>query len=344
MSNGANESNGATDAIDAPARPEMTLPAGAIVPGVDVGQGGAPAGTLCAELARLLGRRLASDGRHETSIAGLTLWRFSHSTEPMHALQEPGVYIVAQGRKQATVGDETYVYDRTRYLAVAMELPVVGRVLEASPDAPYLCLALRVDARALAGLLVETGQPAPRDSHDGRAVFVSAIRAPLLDPLLRLVRLLDAPHDIPVLGPMVLREVHYRLLQGDQPGRLAELALGDGRLRRVAVAVHWIQAHFAETLLIDTLAKRANMSASALHGHFRAATGMTPVQYQKRLRLHEARSLLLSGGTSAEAVAYAVGYASASQFSREYARLFGWPPRRDADRLRDAVSGETPAP
>ena len=212
--------------------------------------------------------------------------------------------------------------------------------VEARPDAPYLCLTLRVDARELAALLVEMERPIPRDDHDGRALFVSALGAPLLDGLLRLVRLLDAPEDIPVLAPLVRRELHYRLLQGEQQGRLAEIAIGDGRLRRVARAVAWIKTHYAEPLRIEALARRVNMSPSALHAHFGAVAGVSPIQYQKQLRLQEARRLLLSEATSAEAVAYEVGYASASQFSREYARLFGQPPRRDAERMREMAAGE----
>jgi AraC-like DNA-binding protein len=294
---------------------------------------------LCAELGALLERRTGSDGGHETAIPELTLWRFSHPTEPAQGIQEPAVYVVVQGRKEVTVGDETYVYDPSQYLAVSLSLPAVSRVVEASPDAPYLCMTLRVDARELAALIVETGRPAPRDDHDGRALFVSALEVPLLDGFLRLVELLDAPDDIPVLAPLILRELHYRLLQGEQHGRLAEIAIGDGRLRRVAGAIAWIKDHYAEPLQVEDLAKRVSMSASALHAHFSAVAGVSPIQYQKRLRLQEARRLLLSSGTSAEAVAYQVGYASASQFSREYARLFGQPPRRDAEAMRvDAVS------
>jgi transcriptional regulator GlxA family with amidase domain len=199
-------------------------------------------------------------------------------------------------------------------------------------------MTLRVDARELAALIVETGRAVPRGDHDGRGLFVSALEAPLLDVFLRLVRLLDAPQDIPVLAPLVLRELHYRLLQGEQQGRLAEMAIGDGRLRRVAGAIAWIKEHYAEPLQVEALAKRVNMSPSALHGHFRAVAGVSPIQYQKRLRLQEARRLLVSDATSAEAVAYEVGYASASQFSREYVRLFGQPPRRDAERMRADTS------
>jgi len=294
---------------------------------------------LRGELVSLLERRMGSDGRHETAISQLRLYRFSQPTEPTHMLQEPAVYVVVQGRKQVTIGDETYFYDPSQYLAVSVELPAVANVLEASPDKPYLCLTLTVDPRDLAALIVETQQQAPRDDHDGRALYVSALRAPLLDGFLRLVRLLDAPTDIPVLAPLILREIEYRLLQTEQFGRLAQMAIGDGRLRRVSGAIAWIKEHFAEPLEIDALAKRVNMSPSALHSHFKAVAAVSPIQYQKRLRLQEARRLLMSGATSAEAVAYEVGYASASQFSREYGRLFGQPPRRDSERMRDAAQG-----
>jgi AraC-like DNA-binding protein len=266
-------------------------------------------------------------------IPGLTLYRYSSPTEPAYFLQEPAVYVVVQGRKQVTVGDETYIYDRSQYLAVSVDLPAVGHVFEASAEEPYLCMTLSVDPRELAALIVETGREAPRDDHDGRALYVSALKASLLDGFLRLVRLLDAPRDIPVLAPLVVRELHYHLLQSEQFGRLAQMAIGDGRLRRVSGAIAWIKAHFAEPLQIDALARRTHMSPSALHSHFKAVAAMSPIQYQKRLRLQEARRRLLSGATSAEAIAYEVGYASASQFSREYARLFGQPPRRDAERV-----------
>ena len=168
-----------------------------------------------------------------------------------------------------------------------------------------------------------------------RAIFVSPLEAPLLEGLLRLVRLLDTPHDIAVVAPLIRRELDYRLLQGEQGERLAEMAIGDGRLRRVVGAIAWIKDHYAEPLEVETLAKRVAMSASAFHGHFKAVTAMSPIQYQKQLRLQEARRLLLAETTSAETVAYQVGYASPSQFSREYARLFGEPPRRDAERMRE---------
>jgi AraC-like DNA-binding protein len=279
---------------------------------------------------------------HETVIPELKLYRFSRPTDPLHVLYEPAVFVVVQGRKHVTLGDQTYVYDRSQYLTCSMDLPVVGKVVEASPEEPYLCMTLAVDPRDLAGLIVEMRRQLPRDDHDGRALYVSPLPAPLLECFLRLIRLLDAAEDVPVLAPLILREIDYRLLQSEQFGRLAQMAIGDGRLRRVSGAIAWIKEHFAETLQIEALASQVNMSPSALHHHFKAVTAMSPIQYQKQLRLQEARRLLLAGATSAEAVAYEVGYASASQFSREYVRVFGQPPRRDAERLREMAGPAAP--
>ena len=292
---------------------------------------------LTAEIAALIERHTPTDGGHSTALPDVKFWRFSTPTEPEQVIQEPAVYIVVQGRKQVVVGGETYVYDPSQYLAVSLEVPATSNVVAATPDAPYLCLTLRADARELAALLVEMGRPAPRDDHDGRALFVCALDVPLLDGLLRLVRLLDSRDDIPVLAPLILRELHYRLLQGEQQGRLAEMAIGQGRLRRVGGAIAWIREHYTEPLSVEALAKLANMSPSALHAQFKVVAGVSPIQYQKHLRLQHARRLLLSQATSAEAIAYEVGYQSPSQFSREYARLFGDPPRRDAERLRAAT-------
>jgi AraC-like DNA-binding protein len=296
------------------------------------------AAALCVELAGLIKQRTGSDGPHETPIPALMLSRYSLPTEPIPAIQQPAIYVVVQGRKRVDVAGATYFYDPSQYLVVSLDLPVMARIVEATADAPYLCMTLRVDARDLAALLVETERSVQRGAADASALYVSPLEPPLLDGFLRLIRLLDTPQDIPILAPLILRELYFRLLQGDQHGRLAEIAIGDGRLRRVARAIAWIKEHYAEPLRIEALAKRVNMSASTLHNHFRIVAGVSPIQYQKRLRLERARQLLLAGAASSEAIAYEVGYASASQFSREYTRLFGLPPRRDAERLRDAAS------
>lgn len=292
------------------------------------------------ELAMMLERRTRVDGTHETAIPGLKLYRSSHPTEPAHFLYAPAVYAVVQGRKQVTLGEKTYVYDRSQYLAVPMELPVIGTVTEASAQQPYLCISLEIDPRDIAALIMETGLQVLREKATGQALYVSPLELALLDAFVRLVRLLDAPADISVVAPLIHREVTYRLLHSEQGGQLAQMAVGNGRLRRVSAAIAWIKEHYAEPMQIDALAKHVHMSPSGLHHHFKGVTGMSPVQYQKKLRLHQARHLLVVEGRSAEVVAHSVGYASASQFSREYARLFGLPPRRDAERVRDAVATE----
>ncbi len=244
--------------------------------GEEVGLGDA----LRRELAKLLERRTNSEGRNETAMPELQFYRYSQPTESANILMEPAVYVVVQGRKQVTVGDETYIYDRSQYLAVSVDLPAVGRVFEASPEEPYLCMTLTVDPRDLAALIVETGRQAPRDDHDGRALYVSALRVPLLDGFLRLVRLLDAPHDISVLAPLILRELHYRLLQSEQFGRLAQIAIGDGRLRRVSGAIAWIKAALRGTAP-DRGAREAGQhepfgAASLLQGGRRNESGPVP--------------------------------------------------------------------
>ena len=173
------------------------------------------------ELVKLLERRAGAEGLTETIIPELKLYRYSEPTEPTSLLMEPAVYVVVQGRKRVTVGERTYMYDQSRYLAVSVDLPAHGGVVVASPEQPYLCMTLSVQPRDLAALIVETGRQAPSDDHDGRAVYVSALQAPLLEAFVRLVRLLDAPQDIPVLAPLVLRELNYRLLASEQFGRLA---------------------------------------------------------------------------------------------------------------------------
>lgn len=311
-------------------------------PSAERSPGDPPLESLRRQLVQLLDRQTGADGGHETLIPQLKFYRFSNPTDPVEVLQEAAVYVVVQGRKQVTVGGERFIYDPTQYLAVSVDIPAVGNVLAASPDKPYLCMTLKVDPHELPSLIVDSGRPAARDDRDGRGIYVSSLEAPLLDGFLRLVRLLDTPDDIAVLAPLILRELHYRLLHTDQFGRLAQIAIRDGRLQRVAGAISWIKEHFAEPLEIEALAKHVSMSPSALHHHFKAVAAVSPVQYQKRLRLQEARRLLLAESTSAESIAYQVGYASASQFNREYVRLFGQPPRRDAERLRSAASTLTP--
>lgn len=293
------------------------------------------------ELAAIIERSTGTDGHHATALPALSFFRAGRLGTQTCAMYEPGLVLVAQGAKQVLLGGEIYRYDQANYLVTSIDLPVSSQVVQATPQAPYLCAMLSFDARRVSELLAETDLPAA-SAVAGRAMSVSPITADLLDAVLRLVRLLDAPRDLPVLAPLIEREVMYRLLVGEQGPRLRHLAHVGSRSHQVSDAIGWLKAHFHQPLRIDELAGAVNMSTSSLHHHFRAITAMSPLQYQKQLRLQEARRLLLSERCDVAAVAHRVGYESASQFSREYRRLHGAPPLRDVEQLRRSAGGSAP--
>ncbi|SDB41543.1 transcriptional regulator, AraC family [Bauldia litoralis] len=282
------------------------------------------------ELKALIVRHCAG-GRAVSANPRLVLLNAPRTTRPGPALYQPTFFLAVQGRKRLVVGDRVIEYDSAKSLMVSIDLPVTAAICEASPEKPYLAVGLSLDRAAIAAMLLEMpGQ------DDGRlaSIAVAPVTAEILDPMLRLTRLLDRPEDIPVLAPLAEREILYRLLQGPQGPVLRQIALRDSRLSRIAKAIDWIRGHYQEPLKVGPLAEIAGMSQSSFHRHFKAATAMSPLQYQKQIRLQEARSLLLGQSASAGHVAFAVGYESSSQFTREYARLFGAPPARDAARLR----------
>lgn len=231
------------------------------------------------------------------------------------------------------VGQQVFTYDPAKHLVISVDVPIVSHVTEASPEKPYLCLRLDLDPVAIAAMLLETGQPAGPPAS-GAGFGLGSTTPEVLDAAARLVRLLDSPHDAPFLAPLAEREILYRLLQGELGGRLREIASPDSRLAQVNRAISWIKANFDRPFSMETLAAEARMSASALHEHFKAITALSPLQYQKQLRLQQARRLILAGSLDAASAGHQVGYESPSQFSREYARLFGAPPMRDVARLR----------
>jgi AraC-like DNA-binding protein len=295
-------------------------------------------GKSVAELAGLIERFTGKDGAHATSICELTLARFSGPSEPAGLLYEPSLCLIAQGSKDVLLAEELYNYGPANFLLVSADVPVTCRIIEASPEAPYLGLRIAIDPAAVGELVadvsgLEQGGPPP-----GRAVAVSPVEPLLLDAVCRLLALLDSPRDVAALAPLILREITYRLLTGDQGTRLRQIAVGDGQGRRVARAIRWLKEHFARPLRIADLAREVRMSPSALHHHFKAVTAMSPLQYQKRLRLQEARRLMLGEGLDAAEAGFRVGYESPSQFSREYRRLFGAPPRRDVAALQPGAS------
>jgi AraC-like DNA-binding protein len=269
--------------------------------------------------------------RWTTPIPRVGLMRAEAPTEPASVIYEPVVCFAAQGRKRLMLADRAYAYDPAHYLVVSVDLPVIATITEASVRAPYLAMRLSLDAGFLAELMLEMpGTDGPRAAGIG----IGRLDADLLDPVLRLLRLVDRPGDATALAPLIEREILYRLLCGPQGPMLRQIALADTRLSQIARAVAWIRENYQQPLRIDGLARLAAMSPATLHRHFRAVTALSPLQYQKQVRLHEARRRMLALQRDAQSVAFEVGYQSPSQFSREYARLFGAPPARDALRLR----------
>lgn len=289
------------------------------------------------EMAALIERFTGSDGVHSTEIAPLRLFRASVPSKPIPSVYEPALCLIAQGRKRVLLAEESYPYDPAHYLLVTVDLPVVGQVIEATRRTPYLGLRLRIDFEQISALIAETDllERHGRDSRlAARGVSVGCLDALLRDAIVRLLRLLETPQHLGVLAPMVTREIWYLLLAGEQGARLRRIALAGG-IQDIAQAICLLRKSFDEPLRADALAAQLHLSPSAFHRRFKAITAMTPLQYQKLLRLQEARRLMLVEAEDAAAAGYRVGYESASQFNREYRRLFGDSPGRDIARLRN---------
>lgn len=287
-----------------------------------------------AELAAAIRRHTPDEGIAGTALDRLWLIRADQPTVPVPAVYEASICLIAQGAKRVSLGEQSVIYDAARYLLVSVDLPLVGHVTQASADAPYLCCKINIDLTALADLVIADGRrPAATDLP---MLAVYPVDDDLVDAACRLVRLLDRPESIAVLAPLIEREILYRLLTGPHGPTLRQIAAADSRLGQVSRAIRRIRGNYAEQLRVEEIAATAGMSASSLHAHFKAVTRMTPLEYQKQIRLQEARRLMLAEGASAGSAAFAVGYESPSQFSREYHRLFGAPPRRDIERLHAA--------
>jgi AraC-like DNA-binding protein len=268
--------------------------------------------------------------RLETPIPRVAIGMARERTEATASLYEPMICLVLQGAKQVMIGDRMLRYDPASMFIASLELPASGRIIEASADKPYIVASLRIDREALADLIA--GLPASPEGETA-GFGVTAMTPDLLAAWAQLLALLDAPEDVPVLAPLREREILYRLLKGPQGGLLRQIARADSRVSRVRRAIQWLQVHFDQTMRIESLAEIAGMSVPSFHRHFKAATAMSPLQYQKTLRLQTARRLMMTS-IEASRAAYSVGYESASQFSREYARMFGAPPSRDVERMR----------
>jgi AraC-like DNA-binding protein len=288
------------------------------------------------ELARLTVKYSKGDGIHPTLIQGLQCIRLSERHQELPHVYQPCVCVIVQGAKQVLLEEEIYRYTPMQFLAVSVDLPLLGQVTEASAESPYLCLAIDIDARTIADLITASGDAGWRRGETARGLFVGDLDDALLESVVRLARLLDAPRDMPVLAPLALREFHYRLLMSPYGSAIAQMAIAGSNTHKIGQVIRRIKSHYSEPIRVEELASLANMSPSSFHQHFKAVTAMSPVQYQKRLRLTEARHMLLAEQADAASAAYRVGYQSVSQFSREYARMFGAPPRRDVEGLRNA--------
>lgn len=289
------------------------------------------------ELTDRICRAFTHDGRKE-AMPGLFFNRVSTTEQAVHAVLEPSFCVIAQGSKEILLGDERYRYDPAHYLITTMGLPAVGKVIEATPKRPYLSFRLNLDPGVVTSVMVESGVVSPRGDGNGvRGVDVSPLDAELLDATLRLVRLVEKPAEYKVLSGLVIREIVYRLLTGAQAARLRHLATLGGSDHRMVRAVKRLSEDFSKPLRVEDMASELGMSVSAFHAHFKAVTAMSPLQFQKQLRLQEARRLMLADNLDAGEAGYRVGYDDQSHFSREYKRHFGEPPMRDVERLRSVA-------
>ena len=285
------------------------------------------------ELVERMARAVPEDGISEV-FPGLFLGRSSRPTEMQHSVFKPAFCVIAQGSKQVLLGEEVFRYDPGHYLISTVDLPIVSQVIEASRERPYLSFRLNLDAPLVASVMMESSIEIRKSDESVKAMDVSSIDATMLDAVVRLARLLDTPHEIQVLAPLIIREIVYRLLRGEQGPRLCHLLASGADTRRISKAVEQLRENFDQPLRIDNIARELGMSVSGFHHHFKSVTAMSPLQFQKQIRLQDARRLMLGEDLDAASAGFRVGYEDSSYFSREYKKLFGAPPQRDIARLR----------
>lgn len=281
---------------------------------------------------------LAKGNEPSSAYPALSIYRYQAPTELTSYMQEPSICLIAQGHKRVLLGEDEYFYDQDHYLITSIDLPLIAQILEASREKPYLGLTLKLEKKHIAHMMVDNELSISRDQNDSRGLAVSKITLPMIQAFLRLLDLLEQPEDIPALAPLIQKEILYRLLTGEQGQRLRQISMVGSHSHQIARAIDWLKEHYDKTFKVDDLASYSGMSTSSLHYHFRALTAMSPLQFQKRLRLNEARQLMLMEQKDATTAAFQVGYESPSQFSREYSRLFGAPPSRDIKRLLEITS------
>ncbi|MET3848841.1 AraC family transcriptional regulator [Paenibacillus sp. OAE614] len=281
------------------------------------------------ELSGRLNQLLQTDGLHITEIPSLHMMRATAKSEPIHSMYAPSLCFIVQGAKSAALGQEIYHYNPTTYLVTSVHLPIKSEITEASPEVPFIGLHLEFTPDQILDILQHTDLAWPEESEPGSGIFVGKTNSQLLDALLRLVKLFDQPAEIPILAPLITREILFRVLQGEQGHLVKQFAVIGSQAHAIAKAIQLIHRDYSKPLRVEELAKEVNMAASSFHKHFKQVTALSPLQYQKRIRLQEARHLMISEKMGAADAAFQVGYESPSQFSREYARLYGLPPKSD---------------
>ncbi|WP_286237910.1 AraC family transcriptional regulator [Neptuniibacter halophilus] len=290
-------------------------------------------------LADRIARWTAGQERFDTPIAGLSLHHWRHKTEPESYMLPPSICLIGQGRKRLLLGEEEFCYDKHQFLITSVDLPVMTHITEASEEAPYLGLTMEMNTRVITQMLVEQKMADSRVGKGQPGVAVSQITPSLLAAFIRLLDLLEEPENLAGLAPLIQQEIYYRLLVGEQGPWLRQIVSAGHHGYRMSRAIEWLKSNFKKPVKVEELAEKAGLSLSAFHSHFRSTTAMSPLQFQKRMRLNEARRLMLTEHLDASSAAFEVGYESPSQFSREYSRLFGAPPKRDISRLSQASSG-----
>ncbi|WP_337219892.1 AraC family transcriptional regulator [Vibrio parahaemolyticus] len=287
------------------------------------------------KLAKLIGRWTGDANQYDTPISGLRFSRWTTPTPPTSYTHNPSICLIAQGRKRVLLGEESFIYDANHFLISSVDLPIIANIIEASEEQPYLGLIMELDLTEISQLIVDSELAFTQSKEAQKGIAVGELSESLLDAFVRLAELLDEGQNIKILAPIIKREIFYRLLMSEQGTRLHQIVTAGSHSHQIAKAIDWLKNNFVKPLSVGDLASFTGMSKSSFYTHFRSMTSMTPLQFQKKLRLSEARRLMLTENLDAMAATFKVGYESPSQFSREYSRLFGAPPSKDIKSLRE---------
>ncbi|HGF3748107.1 TPA: AraC family transcriptional regulator N-terminal domain-containing protein [Vibrio parahaemolyticus] len=287
------------------------------------------------KLAKLIDRCTGNANQYDTPISGLRFSRWTTPTPPTSYTHNPSICLIAKGRKRVLLGEESFIYDANHFLISSVDLPIIANIIEASEEQPYLGLIMELDLTEISQLIVDSELAFTQSKEAQKGIAVGELSESLLDAFVRLAELLDEGQNIKILAPIIKREIFYRLLMSEQGTRLHQIVTAGSHSHQIAKAIDWLKNNFVKPLSVGDLASYTGMSKSSFYTHFRSMTSMTPLQFQKKLRLSEARRLMLTENLDAMAATFKVGYESPSQFSREYSRLFGAPPSKDIKSLRE---------